>query len=206
MTTLERALAYISKLPPAISGSGGHDATLRAACECIRFGLSESETWAAMREYNERCSPQWSAKELAHKIADARQVARPGERTTPANGRGVGRSKARRALAPPDMTKRHTPSVPRPLGNAGNGTQIGRAEIGAQSEPVGAQGKPVSFRSEAEEEAWWARVFAERGITDPAKPARAQSEPADVDAAYWQICRPLPPNSKCAPSARPVSS
>jgi hypothetical protein len=73
--TLQRALAYLDKLPPAISGSGGHNATLRAACECVRFGLSEGEAWQALRWFNaHRCQPAWSEKELRHKLADAQKI------------------------------------------------------------------------------------------------------------------------------------
>lgn len=83
MDTYERALAYIEKLPAGISGSGGHDATLRAACECVRFGLSEADTWAAMQVFNARCSPPWKEHELRHKIASARQKAQRGQRVGP---------------------------------------------------------------------------------------------------------------------------
>jgi hypothetical protein len=73
--TLQRALAYLDKLPPAISGSGGHNATLRAACECVRFGLSEGEAWQALQWFNaHRCQPAWSEKELRHKLADAQKI------------------------------------------------------------------------------------------------------------------------------------
>lgn len=75
MTNLERCLAYLAKLPPAVSGSGGHNATLRAACECVRFGLSDSEGMQALGEFNLRCAPAWSERELAHKLASARKLA-----------------------------------------------------------------------------------------------------------------------------------
>jgi len=49
-TSFERAQTYLAKLPPAISGSGGHDATFRAACELIRVGLSDGEALALLRD------------------------------------------------------------------------------------------------------------------------------------------------------------
>lgn len=76
MTNLSRALAYLEKLPPAISGSGGHNATIRAACACAKLGLTESEMIEAMNWYNaNRCSPPWREAELQHKIDDARKLA-----------------------------------------------------------------------------------------------------------------------------------
>jgi len=81
MDTYERLLAYLEKLPPAISGAGGHDSTLRAACEAVRFGLSESDQLRAMQWWNSnKCNPPWSEKELAHKLASARGKAQFGER------------------------------------------------------------------------------------------------------------------------------
>jgi hypothetical protein len=83
MKALDRCLAYLEKLPSAVSGSGGHDATLRAACEIIRFGLSPAEEWQAVEWYNaNRCSPVWSEKELRHKLADAHKKAVHGERVS----------------------------------------------------------------------------------------------------------------------------
>ena len=75
MNTFAACRAYLDKLPPAISGDGGHGATFRAACECVRFGLGDSDAMSLLNEYNRRCSPPWSEKELAHKLADARRRA-----------------------------------------------------------------------------------------------------------------------------------
>lgn len=67
--TFSNCLAYLEKLPPAISGSGGHNATLRAALACKRFGLSRSDIWEAMQWFNaNRCVPQWKEQELRHKV------------------------------------------------------------------------------------------------------------------------------------------
>lgn len=69
-----RCLAYIEQCPDAISGQGGHDATLRAACECFRFGLDDAATWRVMRQFNNSKTggEAWTDKEMAHKIASAR--------------------------------------------------------------------------------------------------------------------------------------
>lgn len=71
---VERCRKYIEQMPDAISGSGGHNATLRAACECFRFGLTDAEVREVMAWFNSsKCSPAWTDRELEHKLADARQ-------------------------------------------------------------------------------------------------------------------------------------
>ena len=74
-TALDAARAYLDKLPPAISGAGGHAATFTAACSTVRLGLSDGDALALLREYNGRCQPPWTEKELTHKLRDARRVA-----------------------------------------------------------------------------------------------------------------------------------
>lgn len=75
----ERARRYVDKIPPAISGQSGHNTTFHVACVLILgFGLSESEALAIMHEYNDRCVPKWSSKELLHKVRQAAK--QPGER------------------------------------------------------------------------------------------------------------------------------
>ncbi len=68
-----RALAYLAKLPPAISGQGGHPATYTAATALVHgFGLDPELALALLlQEYNPRCEPPWSEKELRHKVEDA---------------------------------------------------------------------------------------------------------------------------------------
>lgn len=69
---MKRARAYAAKMPPAISGSGGHSATMAVARACATgFGLSDGEILDVLREFNARCSPPWSEKELAHKAREA---------------------------------------------------------------------------------------------------------------------------------------
>jgi hypothetical protein len=80
---LKVARAYLDKLPAAISGQGGHDATFRAACWVVRFGLSDGDAMMLMRDYNRRCDPPWTEKELAHKLKGARRVTGGQIRTFP---------------------------------------------------------------------------------------------------------------------------
>jgi hypothetical protein len=69
---MERARAYVARMPGAISGSGGHSAAMRVARACATgFGLSEAEIVDVMGEWSKRCSPPWSQKELLHKAHQA---------------------------------------------------------------------------------------------------------------------------------------
>ncbi len=71
-SVLERARKYLAKLPPAISGQGGHDATFHAACKLVLgFGLDRADALALLNHWNEACQPPWSDRELEHKVDDA---------------------------------------------------------------------------------------------------------------------------------------
>ena len=68
----KRAMAYLAKCDDAISGAGGHNATLRVACECRRFGLNRPSMLRVMDWFNSnKCSPPWSVRELEHKVDSA---------------------------------------------------------------------------------------------------------------------------------------
>ncbi len=70
---VERARRYLAKVSPAISGQGGHPATLLAAEHLVRgFGLSDDDALTLLTEWNQYCSPPWSEHELRHKISEAR--------------------------------------------------------------------------------------------------------------------------------------
>lgn len=87
----KRCAAYVSRYcPAAISGQGGHNATLRVACEAFRFGLDDQGAMRILESFNEtRCLPPWSQRELHHKLACAhKKVSTAGE---------VGRRLSRRA-------------------------------------------------------------------------------------------------------------
>lgn len=70
---VRRASAYLAHLPDAVAGQGGHDATWRAALALVRgFDLPpEVACDLLVREYNPRCRPPWSEKELWHKVVTA---------------------------------------------------------------------------------------------------------------------------------------
>lgn len=65
------AIAYISKIY-AVSGQNGHDSAYQAA-RCLREGgLSQAEAMLAMQKWNEtNANPQWSDRDLVHKIHSA---------------------------------------------------------------------------------------------------------------------------------------
>jgi hypothetical protein len=83
---LGRATKYASKLPPAISGSGGHRQTFSVACTLVRvFGgeLTEEELLElleVLEEWNATCAPPWSDHDLRRKLRDAFRRATPKER------------------------------------------------------------------------------------------------------------------------------
>lgn len=74
MNALQKARAYVSAQPPAVSGCQGHNNTFRVACYLIGFGLSDADALDLLREFSVRCQPPWTEKELLHKIKDARRV------------------------------------------------------------------------------------------------------------------------------------
>lgn len=139
--TLTRALAYLDRLPVAVSGAGGHNATLRAACECIRFGLDEGQAWEALSWYNDyRCQPKWSEHELRHKLADARTIVSKGGQVAQHLGRPTANRRPARTFVAPAAPRRKVQVIAPP--------------------PV-----PVCQQSEADEDNWWAGIAASLGLS-----------------------------------------
>lgn len=70
-----RAMEYAKACEPAISGSGGHNHTLKV-CNAITIGfnLTDDEAYDILQKWNELCKPPWSEKELKRKIAEARKT------------------------------------------------------------------------------------------------------------------------------------
>lgn len=71
--TVARARAYLSVIPGAVAGERGHDRTYYAACKLVLgFNLSPGTALRLLREdFNPRCQPPWTEKELLHKVTDA---------------------------------------------------------------------------------------------------------------------------------------
>jgi len=70
---IQRARAYLAKMPPAISGHGGHNATFLAARALVcGFALDEDDAFDLLvSDYNQRCEPPWAEWELRHKVRSA---------------------------------------------------------------------------------------------------------------------------------------
>lgn len=73
---MDRAWAYIQKMPDAISGKGGHNATFSACCVCYRFGLTDSAALEVMQKFNaaKTGGEEWTNAEIVHKLTGARKA------------------------------------------------------------------------------------------------------------------------------------
>lgn len=70
---IERARKWLSRVEPAISGSGGSRVTMHAARGLVvGFDLDPAVAFdLLLHDYNPRCQPPWSGRELLHKVASA---------------------------------------------------------------------------------------------------------------------------------------
>ena len=69
---------YIDKIPPAVSGNGGHRQTFKVCMILLEgFNLSTSEAREYLEYYNRQCSPPWNSRELDHKINSAAKRVNP---------------------------------------------------------------------------------------------------------------------------------
>ena len=74
---LDRARQYIAAIPPAISGQHGDVHTFRVCCRVVRgFALADDEALDVLREWNSRCEPPWSDRELMDKLSRAHRYGR----------------------------------------------------------------------------------------------------------------------------------
>lgn len=81
MTSLlaKRIRAYLAECPIAVSGQAGHNTTFAVVCRVVQgFNLTEEQALPFLMEWNERCVPPWSEREMRHKVQDA--IKAPGER------------------------------------------------------------------------------------------------------------------------------
>lgn len=78
-----RAVAWLESCDPSIQGEHGSGKLAYAACGATKgFLLSDGDALGALREWNQRCSPPWSERELDHAIDYQRTNGRafaPGE-------------------------------------------------------------------------------------------------------------------------------
>jgi hypothetical protein len=74
---IERAKRYLASVPAAIAGQHGDVHTFRVCCRLIRgFALTEDQALAALAEWNVRCQPPWSPRELLDKLRRAARYGR----------------------------------------------------------------------------------------------------------------------------------
>ncbi len=74
-TVIDRAARYVAKIPGAVSGQGGHNATFSVAMRLIEgFALSVNDAMPIMQAWSATCEPPWDEPDLMHKLesADAR--------------------------------------------------------------------------------------------------------------------------------------
>lgn len=76
---IERAIRYIGKTPPAISGANGSTQTFNLAQHLVHdFALSGEVVLSLLAtHYNPKCDPPWPEKELRHKVKEAEKYPPP---------------------------------------------------------------------------------------------------------------------------------
>lgn len=148
---VERAAKYLSRVPAAVSGQGGHNKTFHAACILIKgFALSLDEARPLLREWNERCTPPWSEAELEHKlqsalaaadkrprgylIGEARMARQPARPAAPSP---VAKSETSPPPAPPPHESDRTVAEVCPEGMEGNPHRLARRFLGERFSAAG---------------------------------------------------------------------
>lgn len=75
--SVERARVFLRCVDPAVAGQQGDLRTFRVCCRIVRgFDLSDDEAVRALSEWNARCEPPWSERELRQKVMNARRYGR----------------------------------------------------------------------------------------------------------------------------------
>jgi len=70
----QRARAYVAAMDPAVEGQHGDHQTYRVACVLVNdFALDNAAALSLLQEFNARCTPPWSERELVAKLAHARR-------------------------------------------------------------------------------------------------------------------------------------
>lgn len=77
MDVVERARRYLARIGPAITGQHGDLHTFRVCCRIVRgFALNEEEALAVLTEWNERCPPPRSVRDLRDRSRGPASMAR----------------------------------------------------------------------------------------------------------------------------------
>jgi hypothetical protein len=76
-SAMDRARRYLERVPPAIAGQHGDAHTFRVCCRLVRgFALGNDQALCAISDWNTRCQPPWSERELVDKLRRARRYGR----------------------------------------------------------------------------------------------------------------------------------
>jgi hypothetical protein len=71
---VSRARRFLESVESAVSGQHGDLRTFRVCCRVVRgFDLSDDEAMEVLTEWNARCAPPWSNRELREKVHNARR-------------------------------------------------------------------------------------------------------------------------------------
>lgn len=77
LDVVERARRYLARVEPAMAGQHGDVHTYRVCCRITRgFALDDQDAFRVLDEWNARCVPPWSERELSAKISHARKYGR----------------------------------------------------------------------------------------------------------------------------------
>lgn len=72
--SLSRARRFLRSVEPAVCGQHGDLRTFRVCCRVVRgFDLSDDEAMSVLGEWNARCAPPWSERDLLEKVHNARR-------------------------------------------------------------------------------------------------------------------------------------
>lgn len=73
----QRARVYLARVPPAVAGNHGDLHTFQTCCRIVRgFALDDDQAFTVLAEWNARCQPPWTERELYQKIRSARRNGR----------------------------------------------------------------------------------------------------------------------------------
>jgi hypothetical protein len=77
LNALERARRYLATMEPAVAGQHGDLHTFRVCCRIVRgFALHGDDAFAVLTEWNRRCEPPWTERDLRDKISRAAKYGR----------------------------------------------------------------------------------------------------------------------------------
>jgi hypothetical protein len=64
-------------VPPAVAGQGGDLRTFRVCCRLVRgFSLNHDVAFQLLADWNARCDPPWTDRELVAKLEHAQRYGR----------------------------------------------------------------------------------------------------------------------------------